>query len=485
MSKVYLVGAGPGDPDLITVKGRAALGLADVILYDHLASDELLDIAPKHAERIYVGKKKSAHSHHQDDISRLLVEHARAGKTVVRLKGGDPFIFGRGGEEMEALVDAGIEYEVIPGVTAALGIAAYNGVPLTHRDHTTAVTFITGHDPSKIAWDQVGRAETLVIYMGLSTIGEICARLIEHGRGAATPAMSERRGTRGDQRTIVGTIASLPALIADAALKPPATIFVGEVVGLREKLNWFERLPLFGKKIVVTRTQEQAGELSARLHALGAAVIEYPVIATRAAADAGPMDRAIAELEQYDWIIFTSPNGVRYFLERLDESARDLRAMRARLCAIGPGTARALQSLHLKVDLVPSEYVAESLVEAFRDVQLEGKRVLLPRAAVARDVVPIELTKRGAAMDVVEAYRTVVPEGAGPLGVKADWITFTSSSTVKNFLALSGGASIAGARVASIGPVTSEALRMHGIEVRAEARPHTIEGLVAALLAAG
>ncbi len=483
MSKVYLVGAGPGDPDLITIKGRAVLEMADVVLFDHLASDDLLAFAPAHAERVYVGKKKSAHSHSQDEICQLLIDYARQGKTVVRLKGGDPFIFGRGGEEMEALVDAGIQYEVVPGVTAALGIAAYSGVPLTHRDHTSAVTFVTGHDPDAIDWSKAGLSETLVIYMGLSHAGEIASRLIASGRPATTPAMAVRWGTRAEQSTVTGTLENLGERIEAAALKPPATIFVGEVVGLRDKLNWFEKLPLFGKKIVVTRAHDQASGLSHKLHAFGATVTEYPVIEIAAPEDTSAIDAAIAHLADYDWLIFTSVNGVKYFVDRLDASPTDLRSLRAKLCAIGPATKAALEAMHLKVDVLPKEYVAESLVEAFARIPLEGKRILLPRAAVARDVVPIELTKRGAIVEVVEAYRTRQPEAPKNLNLDADWLTFTSSSTVKNFIAMAGLTPFAKARVASIGPVTSETLRAHGQTVHVEAQPHTMDGLLEAILA--
>jgi uroporphyrinogen III methyltransferase/synthase len=478
MSKVYLVGAGPGDPDLITIKGRAVLEQADVVLFDHLASDELLDFAPTHAERIYVGKKKSVHSHTQEEICRLMIDYARQGKNVVRLKGGDPFIFGRGGEEMEALVEAGIPYEVVPGVTAALGIAAYSGVPLTHRNHTSAVTFVTGHDPAAIDWSKAGLSETLVIYMGLSHAAEIARRLIESGRPPETPAMAVRWGTRAEQSTVTGTLATLGARIEAVALKPPATIFVGEVVGLRDKLNWFEKLPLFGKKIVVTH----ATTLSHKLHALGATVIEYPVIELVPPADTTAIDTAISKLHQYDWIVFTSANGVRFFLDRLRVSPCDLRDLRGKLCAIGPATKSALEALHLKVDLVPETYVAESLVEAFANVPLAGARILLPRAAVARDIVPNALSERGAIVEVVEAYRNQLPRSPRKQIQGADWLTFTSSSTVKNFLELAGREPFAAAKVASIGPVTSETVRSNGLTVHAEANPHTMDGLLEAIL---
>jgi uroporphyrinogen III methyltransferase/synthase len=488
-SKVYLIGAGPGDPELITVKGRRILEHADVVLFDHLANSALLDLAPAAAERIYVGKKKSDHLISQDEICAILIERARRGLNVVRLKGGDPFIFGRGGEEAEALAGAGIPFEVVPGVTTPLGIAAYTGVPLTHREHTSAVTFVSGHAVGAIDWDRVGMAETLVIFMGLTTFPEIARELTARGRPPETPAMAVRWATRPDQETLTGTLATLPGLIARRGMKPPATIVVGEVVRLREKLDWFERLPLFGKRIVVTRAKGQADVLSARLRALGSDAIEMATIEICPAADYGPLDRALAELGAYDWLIFTSANGVRFFLERLDCSAVDLRALRAKICVIGPATRAAVEALHLKVDLMGKDYVAEGLVEAFRTYDLAGRRVLLPRAAVARDLVPAELARRGARVDVVEAYRTMVPPGAAVqarevfgAGRKPDAIAFTSSSTVRNFVEMAGAASLQGVQVVSIGPVTTETAHELGIEVAATARVFTIDGLVEAIL---
>jgi uroporphyrinogen III methyltransferase / synthase len=484
--KVYLVGAGPGDPDLITWKGRSLLQRADAVLFDHLANDALVDLAPPQAERLYVGKKKALHAFTQDEICSMLIERARRGLTVVRLKGGDPFIFGRGGEEAEALADAGIEFEVVPGVTTPLGIAAYSGVPLTHREHTSVVSFVTGHAAGEIDWGKVGLAETLVIFMGLTTFGEIARELIARGRPPETPAMAVRWGTRPDQETVTGTLQTLPAIIERHHLKPPATIIVGEVVRLRAKLNWYERLPLFGKRIVVTRARGQAEALSDRLRALGAGVVELPMIELRPPADPAPLDRAIASLACYDWLIFTSANGVRFFLERLDRSQADLRALRANICAIGPATRAAVEALHLKVDLMGKEYVAEGLLDAFADYDLSGKRVLLPRAAVARDLLPAELARRGAQIDVVEAYRTVIPEDASArvregLAAQPDWITFTSSSTVQNLVAVADPAALHGVKLASIGPVTSKTARSLGLTIAAEAQPYTIDGLVAAI----
>jgi len=492
MNKVYLVGAGPGDPDLITWKGRRILAAADSVLYDHLANDALLDLAPPGAERLYVGKKKSAPAYTQDEICSMLIERARRGLVVVRLKGGDPFIFGRGGEEAEALADAGVPFEVVPGVTTPLGIAAYAGVPLTHRDHTSVVTFVTGHAVSEIDWDKVGSAETLVIFMGLTTFGDIAREIIARGRSPETPAIAVRWATRPDQQTLVGTLATLPGMIGQSGLKPPATIIVGEVVRLRDKLDWFEKLPLFGQRIVITRAREQAGTLALRLRALGADAVELPSIEIRPTEDYSALDSAIANLGVYDWLIFTSANGVRFFLDRLDRSPHDLRAIRGRIAAIGPATKAALEALHLKVDRIGVEFVAEGLLDALSSENMSGKRILLARAAVARDTLPTGQRARGAKVDVAAAYRTVAPENladrarellTGPH--KADWITFTSSSTVENLVAAIGPEMLAGIPVASIGPVTSATARKLGIHVTVEASQFDEAGLIEAILAKG
>jgi uroporphyrinogen III methyltransferase/synthase len=487
IGRVYLVGAGPGDPELITVKGRRILQSAGAVLYDHLAPHELLALAPPHAERVYVGKKKSEHAFSQEEICAMLIERARRGVTVVRLKGGDPFLFGRGGEEAEALADAGIPFEVVPGVTVPLGIAAYTGVPLTHRDHTSAVSFVTGHAVSAIDWDKVGHAETLVVFMGLTHFAEIARELIARGRAPDTPAIAVRWATRPSQQTLSGTLKTLPALIEEHRLKPPATIVIGEVVRLREKLDWFERLPLFGKRIVVTRARDQAESLSTRLRALGADAIELPTIEIAPAADYGPLDAAIGTLGSYDWLLFTSANGVRFFMDRLDASARDLRSLRAKICVIGPATRAAVEALHLKVDVMAKEYVGEGLLRALSRYDLAGSRILLPRAAVARDIVPEELASRGAHVAVVEAYRTVIPESAVSqarevFARKPDWIVFTSSSTVHNFVAAAGVQALNDVKTASIGPITSGTLREFGVHVTLEAPDHTTAGILAALL---
>jgi uroporphyrinogen III methyltransferase/synthase len=416
----------------------------------------------------------------------LLIDRGKRGLNVIRLKGGDPFIFGRGGEEAEALADAGVPFEVVPGVTSPLGIAAYAGVPLTHRDHTSVVTFITGHDVLKIDWSKVGTSETLVIFMGLSHFDEIAPRIIAGGRAPTTPAMAVRWGTRPDQEVLTGTLASLPGLIHAHALKPPATIIVGEVVRLRDKLSWYERLPLFGQRIVVTRAREQAGALSGLLHNLGAETIELPTIEIQPADDYTKLDNAISNLRDYGLVIFTSANGVRSFPERLDRSNSDLRAIEGRICAIGPATREALERFHLKVDCMAEEYMAEGLLDAMAAYDLTGVRVLIARAAIARDLLPAELMRRGARVDVVEAYRTTAPRdlarrAAGVLSGKPDWITFTSSSTAQNLIDATGTAALRDVKCASIGPITSATLQENGVPVAVEASAYTIPGLVQAI----
>ncbi len=490
MGKVYLVGAGPGDPELLTLRGKRLLAGADCILYDNLVNHSLLDYAPSTAERIYVGKKKADHAVSQEEICAMLIERARRGLKVVRLKGGDPFIFGRGGEEAEALREAGIAFQVIPGVTTPLGIAAYAGIPLTHREHTSVVTFVTGHDPDAIDWSKTGGSETLVIYMGLSTFGTIAGKLIASGRAADTPAAAVRWATRPDQEVVIGTLSSLPKLILERALKPPATIIVGDVVRLRERLNWFEELPLFRQRIVVTRPAGQSEGLASALRDLGADVVELPAIEIIAPEDTQPIERAIRDLGSYQWLIFTSVNGVRGFCDALDNSPSDWRDLRAQIAVIGPATRAAVEALHLKVDVMADEYVAESLAQSLSDSDVAGKRVLLPRAAVARDALPEDLRRKGATVDVVEAYRSVAP---GDLAARAaevllnarkpDWITFTSSSTVTNIVREAPQGALEGVKIATIGPVTSATVRKLGLAVTVEAQEFTAEGVVAAILA--
>ena len=498
-AKVYLVGAGPGDPGLITVKGRQCIEDAQVVVYDYLAAPALLQHAQNDAELIYVGKKGGEHTLSQDAINALLVKKAKAGQQVCRLKGGDPFIFGRGGEEAEALAANGIPFEVVPGVTSAVAAAAYAGIPLTHRKLTATLAFITGHeDPQKeesnIDWDALACGiGTLVFFMGVKNLPDIARRLIAHGRPADTPAAVVRWGTTPSQQTVAGTLADITERVKEAGLKAPAIIVVGEVVQLRQTLKWFENRPLLGKRIVVTRAREQASDLVKRLSDLGAECLEYPTIRVVAPHNAAPLDAALDNLSSYDWIVFTSVNGVKFFFERLFDRARDVRSLNnLKIAAIGPATAAELFSHGFKSDIVPDDYRAEAVVESFRKVDLKGKKILLPRAAEARPVLPEELRKMGARVDIVTAYFTEkVKDNAEPLigqlaAKTIDLITFTSSSTVKNFKALLPAENfkdlIAGATIASIGPITTATAAELGFEVQITAASYTIPGLCAAIL---
>ena len=485
MSKVYLVGAGPGDPELITVRGREVLRRAGAVLYDHLANPALLLHAPPDALRIYVGKKRAEHAYTQEEIIALMIDLARKGMAVVRLKGGDPFIFGRGGEEVEALADAGIPYEVVPGVTSPLGIAAATGVPLTHREHTSVVTFVTGHEVGAIDWSRTGLEDTLVIFMGLVHLGEIVEKLIIAGRSPDTPAMAVRWGTRPDQCTIAGPLADLPRLVTEAHLHPPATVIIGEVVRLRDKLDWFGKRPLFRQHVIVTRAADQAAELCDALRELGAEAIGLPMIELAPMDDYSALDACIARLSEYQWVVFTSVNAVSHFFAR----GVDARKIRGRICAIGPATADALREMHLYPDLIPGESTSEGVAAAFRAFPMSRAHVLLPRAAAAREVIPRALEEMGARVDVVDAYRNIIPPDAErriaqykAAGRRADWITFTSGSTVNNWITLAGRDSLDGVRIASIGPATSEAIRRHGLQPDTEADPHTVQGLLDAIL---
>jgi len=496
LGKVYLIGAGPGDPGLFTLKGKRCLEEADVVAYDALANHRLLAHAKPNAELIYVGKRGGQHALPQEEIGRLLVERARAGKVVARLKGGDPFIFGRGGEEAEELAAAGVPFEVVPGVTSAVAAPAYAGIPLTHRDFTSTVAFVTGHeDPTKedtsIAWDKIATGiGTLVFFMGVSQLPEIVKRLIEHGRSPETPAAVIRWGTCADQAVVTGTLATLAERCA--GMKPPALIVVGEVVALREKLRWFEDKPLFGKRILITRAREQASAFAQRLEAAGAEVVEFPAIQIEPPESWKPLDAAIARLREYQWVIFTSANGVRFFWDRLQRVGRDVRDLFGiAVCAIGPATAAALLDRGIRADLVPAEFKAEGLLEAIGDERVQGARILLARAAEAREVLPEELMRRGAIVDVVPAYRTVrntanAEELRGLLrDGRVHAVTFTSSSTVRYFLDLVGDEAaelLRGVVVASIGPITAETAARHGIASDIVPDSYTIPALVDALV---
>jgi uroporphyrinogen III methyltransferase/synthase len=497
--KVYLVGAGPGDPKLLTLRGKECLEQADVILYDYLANPVLLDHARPEAERIYVGRRGRGRYGDQEEINRLMIERARAGQTVVRLKGGDPFVFGRGGEEAEAVADAGIPFEVVPGVTAAIAVPAYAGIPVTHRTLASSMAVVTGHeDPTKpsptVEWDRLAATSgTVVFLMGMKNLPAIVAHLTASGRAVSTPVALIRWGTRATQQTIIGTLENIVKKADEAALEPPTVVVVGDVVNLRSKLNWFESRPLFGTTVLVTRPQEQAAEFSDLLTAYGATVVTFPTIAIVPPTDWHILDQAIDEIASYDWIIFTSVNGVRYFLERLEAAGRDARALAAtRLCAIGPRTAAALEAVRLKVDLVPAEYQAEGLLAVFKKEQIKGARILIPRAEVARDLLPDELRAGGADVTVAIAYRTVRPDadmGAFKESLRQgqiNVIAFTSSSTVKNYVEsfANPGEAIAlteEAVVACIGPITAQTAEACGLKVRILARENTIPALAEAI----
>ncbi len=498
---MYLVGAGPGDPGLMTRRSLELIASADAILYDRLIPAGALDGARPDAELRYVGKEPGAAALSQDEINSLLVELGRAGKHVVRLKGGDPFVFGRGGEEAEALAAAGVAFEVVPGVTAGVAAPAYAGIPVTHRDAASAVAFVTGHeDPEKpdsaLDWDALARFPgTLVFYMGIRNLPRIAERLTEAGRDAGTPAAVIERGTHPGQRTVVDTLGGIAARAEAEEVRPPAITLVGPVAELRDTIAWLERRPLHGEVVAVTRARAQASGLAERLRELGAEVVETPAIRIEPRPVEGELRAAIDRIAEYALVCFTSPNGVHLWFEALGGSGaadaaggppRDARALAsATVAAIGPGTAAALLDHGIRADVVPERFVAEALVEALAGIELEGRRVLVARAAEARSVLPDSLRDRGAQVDDVALYDTVAePLGEAQRGglERATYVTFTSSSTVR-FLLEAGARPPAGARIVSIGPVTSATAEEHGLTVDVEAERHDIDGLVDALVA--
>jgi uroporphyrinogen III methyltransferase / synthase len=496
--RIYLIGAGPGDPGLLTLKGKACIEQADVIVRDYLANDEFLRYAKPQAELIFAGKKGGESHIGQDEINRILIERARQGRIVVRLKGGDPFIFGRGAEEAAAAAAAGIPFEIVPGVTAAVGVPAYAGIPLTHRDVTSAVTFVTGHeDPEKgdsqVPWEKLSGIGTLVFFMGLTKLPEIVQKLIRHGQTPQTPVAVTRWGTKPEQRTVVGILGDIVEKVRAEGLKPPVLIIVGEVVKLREQLNWFEGRPLFGKRILVTRARDQAMEFTDLLKLYGGDPVEFPTIEVVPPESWEALDGAIRRIEEYDWLIFTSVNGVVYFLERLNAGGKDIRSLKGiKLCAIGPRTAQEIERMGVRVDLMPAEYVAEALIEQMGRQDLTGRRILIPRAAVARDILPDALTRMGARVDLVTAYRTIRPtrdvEWVKNLlqGRQISVITFTSSSTVRNFVETFGPEEarqlLNGVAVACIGPITAKTVEEYGMAVHILPKDSTIPSLAQAIV---
>lgn len=496
--KVSLIGAGPGDPGLLTVKGRDILLKADVIIYDALANPDLLSYARSDAEIIYVGKVADKHALPQAEINELLAQKAREGKLVARLKGGDPYIFGRGGEEGEYLLERGIAYEEIPGISSAIAAPAYAGIPVTHRDFASSVILITGHEnPAKGTsahnWQAFAQSgSTLVFVMGMRNLESICKNLLDNGLSPDTPAAIIYRGTTPCQKNLFSVLKKLPAEAKKAGLTSPAVIVIGKTVELHQKLNWFGAKPLLGRTIVVTRAREQASGMVQLLEDMGANVIQFPLIKIEPLADYSILNEAITKLEEYHWIIFTSANGVKFFWQKLKERQKDSRALgKAKIAAIGPATAKALQEKGIDPDFIPESYVAESILEGLlAKEKLDKKRILIPRAVEARTVLPEALTKAGAIVDVAPAYLTI-PAQAGKDKILSllsegaiDCITFGSSSTVRNFFDMIPVPELEKVRkpiLATIGPVTTATLNQFGLESDIEPSEYTIPALVQAI----
>jgi uroporphyrinogen III methyltransferase / synthase len=499
MPKVYLLGAGPGDPELITLKARRLLETADTVVYDYLANPRFLAWCRPDAEILYVGKKGGDHTLPQDQINALLVERARAGKVVARLKGGDPYVFGRGAEEAEELLEHGIDFEVVPGVTSAVAAPAYAGIPLTHRRFASSVSFITGHeDPTKTEsahdWEALARStSTLVFFMGVKNLPDIAANLIKAGRPKTTPAALVRWGTTCRQQSLISTLADIAREAKEQGFRPPSLLVVGEVVSLHDKLNWFEKRPLLGRGVVVTRSREQASDVVAKLENLGACCHEFPTIAVEPMKDKSPIKAAADRLNQYDWVVFTSVNGVRMFWEVLEAHGLDARSFAGvQVAAIGPATAQGLAGRGIRADFVPEKYVAEDIVQGLLARNVAGKHVLIPRAEQAREVLPEELLRAGAKVEVLSVYRTLpVATGVGELTAALEnkeiqYITFTSSSTVTNFFAAIKPELIqkhrASLALVCIGPVTEQTLQRHGFQGDIQPKDYTIPAMVAAII---
>src|SRR5579875_50902 len=498
--KVYLVGAGPGAPDLITVRGAEILRLADTVVYDYLASADLVQMAPARAERIFVGKVGSGSKQFaQPMINQILIEHARAGKQVVRLKGGDPFVFGRGGEEAEALAAAGIEFEVVPGVSSAIAVPAYAGIPLTHREYGSLVAFVPGHhDDEKTSgpfqWEELAQIisarGTLVILMASAHLRRNLERLAAGGLPATTPCAAIQWGTTAAQKTVIGTLGSLSDEVENAGLTAPLVVVVGQCAGLGPRLSWAERLPLFGRRIVVTRAAKEAAAFATRLRHLGAEAIEFPTIATEPPDSYAQLDAAIGRIQSFDWIIFTSATGVDAFVDRLRNLKIDIRATSgARIAAIGPATAARLVDYGLTVAARPDEYRAEALAATLGPGNIAGARILIPRAQVAREILTRLLYANGAKeVLVAPAYKTVIPGNANLERMRQlvrnraiDLVTFASSSAVRNFCAMVGER-VEGVTAAAIGPITAATARAHGFDLVVSSPEYTVDGLLATIL---
>lgn len=495
--QVVLVGAGPGDEGLLTLKGREWLERADVIVYDHLVNGNMMRWTGENAETIYAGKKAGHASLEQDEINSLLISKAREGNTVVRLKGGDPFIFGRGGEEAMALKKAGIPFSVVPGVTSPIGVAAYAGIPLTHRDISSTVTIITGSNEKNqqdihIDWEKIAsRSGTLVFLMGARKLPIICEKLTRFGKDPETPIAVIQWGTTARQKTWTGTLKTIVDIATRENIAPPALTIIGEVVNVRPFMEWYETLPLFGKAVVITRAENQADSMIHQLQEKGAEPVSFPVIQTLPPPDESPLDQALTRLPQYDGLIFTSANGVKFFMQRLKETGQDIRELKGvRIYTIGPKTEKAVRAFGMQVDCVPENFVAESLIESLGQENVQGKRFLIPRALVAREILPDQLRAMGATVDVVPAYQTLPPKRKNQDlahrlqdGV-IDVITFTSSSTVTNFLDQIGPElrpHLDRVTIACIGPITANTAQENGLKVTIVPKQYTVDALVTAI----
>ncbi|RXZ84548.1 uroporphyrinogen-III C-methyltransferase [Paenibacillaceae bacterium] len=504
--KVFLVGAGPGNPKLITVRGKECITQCDVVVYDRLASPRLLKFLKPGAEKVYVGKLPDRHTMKQEEINRLLVDLALQGKTVTRLKGGDPTIFGRVGEEAELLQEYGVEYEIVPGITSAIAVPAYAGIPVTHRDLASSLSIVTGHEsPEKldrsIYWDKVTNATgTLIFLMGVAKIGYISEQLIRHGKSKETPVALIRWGTRVEQETLVGTLETIEAQVLAANFQPPAVIVVGEVVKQREKLQWYERQPLFGTRVLVTRARAQASELADRIEELGGEPVEYPVIEirrTQSEETSALIGEALGHANDYDWLVFTSVNGVDYFFEWLTAFEVDIRRFhKAKIAAVGPATADKLRERGLLVDAMPARFQAEGLIDMLGPLLQPGHKVLLPRGDLARDILPQQFAAKGVEVTAVNVYETALGDpdsGDGELlellgsgGIHM--LTFTSSSTVLNLLELLRRQGVQdpvsllkGIPTACIGPLTAQTAADEGLEVTIVPEQATLAGLIEAM----
>jgi uroporphyrinogen III methyltransferase/synthase len=506
--KVYLVGAGPGDPGLITVRGMQLLQRAEVVIYDYLASKKLLMHVPKDSEFIYAGKKGGGkHTHTQAEINEMLIDRALSGRTVVRLKGGDPFIFGRGGEEIEELVQAGIPFEVVPGVTSATAAATYAGIPITHREYTSTVAFVTGHeDPTKknsnVAWDKLATGVgTIVVYMGIKNLQSITEKVIRFGRDPKTPVAVVRWASTSEQRTVVGNLENIAEIVRKKNIKPPSLVIIGEVVNLRDTINWYEKRPLFGKRIVVTRTRDQASELVNLLENIGAECIEYPTISLEPVESYEILDRALEKIESYHWVLFTSINAVNYFFKHLFELGKDVRDLKGpRVAVVGKVTAEALADWGIKADLLPEEFTGDGLADKLIKEDVEGLNILIPRALKARETLPERLKNAGAEVTLAPVYQNVLPKSIEGENLKADllqaleeksidMVTFTSSSTVKNFVTLlniNGKEELkklmSGVAIATIGPITAKTAEQYGLTADVQPAEFTIPCLAESIV---